>query len=144
MQFKDRIQIIKAQSSIAIRFDLTKGFLKSTTTKPQYAQYVFNKMVYTKILAMVKQRRYQIAAKLAPTNSQIDQALINAQAKLHYMPNWNTTNWRKSLAALLPNLIDIAPTTGRFAPAWDSLLDGIQSILEVEDLPAELNHCIYG
>ncbi|AEV34190.1 hypothetical protein Oweho_3239 [Owenweeksia hongkongensis DSM 17368] len=101
MQFKDRIQVIHARSSIAIRFELTKGFLKSTTTKPQYAQYIFQKMVHTKIIAMVRQRRYQIGSYLAPT-------------------------------------------TGRFAPAWDSLLDAIQTILEVEDISTELNNLIYG
>lgn len=144
MQFKDRIQVIHAQSCIAIRFELTKGFLKSANTKPQYVQYVFQKMVHAKILAMVRQRRYQIGSHLAPTNETIDKAIINAMAKLDHLPNWGTKKWRQSLVALQPNLVDLAPTTGRFAPAWDSLMDAIQTILEVEDISTELNNLIYG
>ncbi len=143
MQFKDRIQVIWTRSSIAIRFELTKGFIKSSNTKPEYAQYMFQKMVHSKILAMVKQRRFQVASQLVPSNQVVEQAIINAMAKLTYMPNWGSKKWRSSLIALLPNLKEMAPANGKFVQAWDSLFDAIETILQVEDLSTELNNCIY-
>lgn len=144
MQFKDRIQVIWYKSSIAIRFELTKGFIKSTTTKPEYADYMFRKMIHAKILAMVKQRRYQVGSNLSKSNEHIEQAIRNAMAKLEYMPNWTTKNWRRSLMAIRPNLIDVAPTTGKFQQGWEALIDGVDTILQVPDITQEIKHLVYG
>ncbi len=144
MKFKDRIQVTWNKSSIAIRFQLTKGFIKSASTKPEYADYIFRKMIHAKILSMVKQRRYQVGSNLAKSNEVIEQAIRNAMAKLEYMPNWNTKNWRGSLVAIRPNLSDMAPQAGRFTEAWAALIDGIDTILQVEDISTELNSVVYG
>jgi len=137
-------ELITAQRNelgkVCVCLNLNGRIIKSPFVPATQVPRLLCRTLANQIERLVRQRKRQIAMGYCALGYAAYEASFNAlEYRLSARARWNAANLKKYIRALLPDLHNIAPHSGRYATTWNQLLIGLELLLQEDAINAKLN-----
>lgn len=132
-----------ASGKVSVCLNLNGRIIKSPFVSATQVPLLLCRTLANQIESLVRQRKRQIAMGCAAMGYTAYESNFNAlEYRLASRSKWNPTNLKNYLRALQPDLLQIAPYTGRYANTWNQLLIGIELIIEEQHITNRINELL--